>query len=746
MRQIALLALALLLAAGPAAAQLTPAQKAEIEAEIANHGPDTDAAMYARDQQVPLAEAKRRLAIQLRDAVGPRTEPGPPPPPPPDSIGVIQRQVAEKEADTFAGLWIQHQPTYGVAVAFTRDAAATLRKYTTDPLFIPVERPGPTVAELHETQERMFTELQRLGAHPMMGGSDIKTGRITIEVVGDLTRFRQAVKRGEVRVPPYVEINEPGALPHAAPPPPPPGFVNPVKAFPRSRYRASGIELAVLITGKAVLGADGCLRLERERHSPVIVWANEAALDLSHGDVRIFNRATGQTVRPGETIILGGNSTALKDDADVIDENPACPGPYVLVPSPRPYAPFEAEMLARQAEELARNAQISLAEATRRLTEQRDREATLRAFGERLLREHPDAYAGIQTHEGKANLLVAEGAPVPPIPAELAPFITVERRPRALAPLVAQRNRLLDQIEAAGLEASVSVDDDAGRLYLSTENIQALSQAAAAGKIAIPDDAQVITNGAGPAGSYGEYQMEAAHRVLESAPDFAEMRALIEAVPQPFYGEAPRPVSKASSLDTARFLVALGFTAADIRALRAVGVDPVKAWIQQNGAATPENRAVLAEQVVVGEVVSVDPNAVALKDGARSTVRFRVVETLKGAARPGETVSVRLESGFDPDGKYQQANGEPMMLPGLPGALRPGDHYLLFLSHGQYANLARHVGRQPVPGLYGLRQEMARIDAGVVQRTYGEPSPGTLPQVRAQIAPVQAAFERAGIN
>jgi hypothetical protein len=603
-----------------------------------------------------------------------------------------------------------------------------------------------TEAELHATQQRLFADFQRFGARPLLSGIDTRGGRITFEVTGDLTAFRAAVERGEVVVPPYVEITEPAALKFAAPPPAPRGFANPVKALPRMKFRSGGIMTTELRTGRVLLGPDGCLRLESERHSPVIAWPNEAALDLSHGDVRIFHRMQGNSIRPGETIILGGSSHMLKDDADVIDQDPACPGPYMHFTGFSSYAPFEAEMLKREAEEMARARKISIAQATRILNEQHAREAELRTFGARLLTEAPDAYAGIETGEGKANLLIAEGAAVPPIPADLAPYITVERRPKPLAVLNAARNRLLDQIEAAGLDTSVGTDVENGRLYISTEDIQALSRAAAAGKVSIPEDAQVVTNGSMPAGAYGEHNMDAARRVLESAPDFAEIRSLIEATPQPFNGEAPVMPSKASSLDIARFLVALGFSAEDIRRLRAIGVDPVRAWVEQNGFATPQNRAVLAEHVVVGEVLSVDPNRVDLKDGARSTVKFRVVETLKGAAEPGSTVSVRLESGFDPDGKYQQANGEPMMLPGLPGALRPGDQYLLFLSSGQYANMSRHVGRQPAPGLYGLRQEMARIDAGVVQRTYTEPSPGTLAEVRAKLAPVQAAFEKAGVR
>ena len=95
----------------------------EIDAIENFKGEFVETAWYARAHCVSVEEAHRRIEIQLRGSIGPRTEPGPPPLPaaPDDSIGNLQGVLREKEPHTFAGLWIQHEPTYGVAVAFTRD-------------------------------------------------------------------------------------------------------------------------------------------------------------------------------------------------------------------------------------------------------------------------------------------------------------------------------------------------------------------------------------------------------------------------------------------------------------------------------------------------------------------------------------------------------------------------------------------------------------------------------------------------
>ena len=191
---------------------LSAAERTEIEAVKSGKGPFPEKspfpelAWYARDNCVTIAEAQRRMEIQNRDAIGAETEPGGPPPPPPNSVGSLSQRLEANEAATFAGLWIQHQPDYRVVVAFTRDAASTLAKYTNDPLFKPVDRPGASQAELRATQDRILEALHRFDARPSVGMSDIITGTVEISVTGDLSRFRRAVARGEVDLPAYVRI------------------------------------------------------------------------------------------------------------------------------------------------------------------------------------------------------------------------------------------------------------------------------------------------------------------------------------------------------------------------------------------------------------------------------------------------------------------------------------------------------------------------------------------------------------
>ena len=49
-----------------------------------------------------------------------------------DAAGILGAALEQYEAETFAGLWLQHEPEYRVVVAFTRDGEKTIRPYVAD--------------------------------------------------------------------------------------------------------------------------------------------------------------------------------------------------------------------------------------------------------------------------------------------------------------------------------------------------------------------------------------------------------------------------------------------------------------------------------------------------------------------------------------------------------------------------------------------------------------------------------------
>lgn len=710
--------------------KLTAAERQEIEQAEKDRSVYFGLTWYAREECVSLADATRRMKVQQRD------------PNNPDSIENVQSRLQQNEAATFAGLWIEHQPTYRVVVAFTRDGATTLGKYTRDPVFVGVDRGGPTLAELNATRERLARELQGLGARPSLSTVDVRAGRVEIGVLGDLTAFKAAVARGEVQLPPFVHLQLPGPFKHAAPALPA-DWQKVVRAFPRARYRHGGHVPDVLRTGTVVL-ENGCLRLSGERRNSVIVWPNEAALDLTQpGKVRILNRISGKTVEVGNRIDLGGNSGKLAEDQEVVGADPACPGPYFAMGNFEPFdeAEIERRDLQGRAGAILQQRRVGEKEAFRLAWAEADRERRFRELSALLMKEAPESFAGIYPYQGRATFKFARDPQAELrrwVPADLRPFAKAERVPRPLAALKAEREAFLDDVERLGIKASAFEDIEHGRIVISSDELPALGRAASSGKVRIPASARVLGSGGLPEGQYSAEQMQAADRALEEVKDWEEMRTLVE-------GARGREITPSRSVEITRYLVSLGFTAEDLSALHAEGQFPAQPKVEQNGRPTVGTRALAAQEAVVGEVLDIKPEL--LGDGYRSTARLRVVEGLKGELQAGEFVEVRLLSGVGSDGKSHQNGGEPVLAQGLPGSLEPGSRWFLLLSEGHRAWQALRLGKTlPASGrrLFVFLNDGAwPIAGGQIAGTYREPGLGSLAQVRRQLAPVDAAFDRA---
>lgn len=733
---------------------LTTVQRAEIERAEKDRSVIYELIWYSRDQCVSLAESNRRMHIQQRGATGPETEPGGPPPPPLNSIPGLSQALERNQAATFAGIWIQHQPTYRVVVAFTRDAAATLGKYTRDPVFVPLERPGPPLAELRATRERLSRELARFGARPSMSSSDEVTGRVEIAVLGDLGPFRAAVSRREVDLPPYVDIREPGPLKYAAPSLPT-NWRSIVKAFPRQKFRDGGPIPDILRTGTIVL-EDGCLRIKGERRNPVIVWPNEAALDLvsQPGKVRIVHRMSGKSIAVGERVNLGGDSGELRDGTEILDADPACLGPFFKMGNFGSLEGIEQAEIEGRATAFQQQRNISRAQALRLAREEKARENRFFELGQRLLREAPESFAGVNTYQGRATFKFSRDPQAEfrrLVPADLRPFAKAERAPRPLAALQAERKAFLDQADGLGISATAHEDVENGRITIGAEDLRPLARAAAAGQLSFPAGATIQSSGGMPEGQYSQESLELLNRRLEAVPDWADMRSLVENTKVPGYlvtykkGEPDRPPTRGQSLEITRFLVSAGYTAEDLKVLHAEGLFPSRSHVEQNGFGTLANRALLVQEVVVAEVLEVKPEL--FGDGYRTTVRVRIAEGLKGGLRQGDEALVRFISGVGSDGKFHHSGGESALLAGLPNAMQPGSRWLLFLSEGARASQAAMLGKSAPRSAEGARifanSGLWPIKGNQVGATYSEASPGSLAEVRAQLAPVDAAFDRA---
>jgi hypothetical protein len=90
------------------------------------------------------------------------------------------RRIEADSPETFAGIWIEHEPVFRVVVRFVGDAKAQLAKYTQDPLFVP--QTAPRSYEVLVAAQRDIAERLAKDGIDFTSGIDIKKSEITLYV------------------------------------------------------------------------------------------------------------------------------------------------------------------------------------------------------------------------------------------------------------------------------------------------------------------------------------------------------------------------------------------------------------------------------------------------------------------------------------------------------------------------------------------------------------------------------------
>lgn len=151
--------------------------------------------------------------------------------------------------------------------------------------------------------------------------------------------------------------------------------------------------------------------------------------------------------------------------------------------------------------------------------------------------------------------------------------------------------------------------------------------------------------------------------------------------------EADRDTLREVQFDRiANLLATAGYNTGIINSLRARGADLIEAAAAVvNGRPTVEQKAMLSDAVLIGDIVRVDLGAAA-EDNFGSTVHIHVRDSLRGPAQIGSTIFLRQVSG-------QTAQGG-LTLNSVDELLVEGRSFLLFLSREAYeANAIRRGGR-----------------------------------------------------
>jgi hypothetical protein len=154
-----------------------------------------DAQAYAAAMGVSLDEAIRRLQLQ-------------------DEIGSLNAALAVNEADTFAGLWIQHQPTYRVVVQFTRDGEAVIQPYIEHGPLAGIVEVRIAHATLNELEAARAQAAQIAHGLSIRASSGINVFKNRAELyVLDPTEFHVALREAGLQLPANVKVIKVNELP-----------------------------------------------------------------------------------------------------------------------------------------------------------------------------------------------------------------------------------------------------------------------------------------------------------------------------------------------------------------------------------------------------------------------------------------------------------------------------------------------------------------------------------------------------
>lgn len=271
-------------------------------------GLQADAAEFARLLGISQEEALMRLQLQ-------------------EEIGELNARLEQEEAQTFAGLWIQHEPVYRVVAAFTHDGEQTLRPYLAGKAWaglVEVRHLRYSLQELLKAQAQVHEAATRLEI-PISSGLDLMENRVVVQVA-DTGMFLEELGAAGFSLPEGVEVvsNSQGD---------PPLTLRAETVFyeePDGRIvyfpkqAPVNVYMQALLEGTLVLDANGCLRVDGgPGFMPLVLWHYDFEARILEDSVEVLNGAGQVVARTGEPVRMGGGAAVFPGLPSL-----ACPGPY----------------------------------------------------------------------------------------------------------------------------------------------------------------------------------------------------------------------------------------------------------------------------------------------------------------------------------------------------------------------------------------------------------------------------------
>jgi hypothetical protein len=247
-----------------------------------------------------------------------------------DEIGELNATLEREQAETFSGLWIQHEPKYRIVVAFTRDGEQIIQPYLNHKSWanqVEIHTFPHSLAELKTAQQRVSQVAETLGI-PITSSVSVMDNRVTVQV-GNPDLFREAVRAAGQTLPDLVDIvaNDPNHLTDT--------LRSQVETYSGTEWQTiyfprqapTNVYLTALMEGTLILDSNGCLRVKVEQgDAPLVLWRYGFTLQVDGDRVEVQNDRGQAVARVGEPVRMGGGSAPnLVDNRLSIA---TCPGPF----------------------------------------------------------------------------------------------------------------------------------------------------------------------------------------------------------------------------------------------------------------------------------------------------------------------------------------------------------------------------------------------------------------------------------
>lgn len=296
--------------------------------DVLDTSENPDAAYYAADVGVSQEEAERRLGFQ-------------------DTIGDIQPLLMADLADSFGGLWVEHEPDYRIVIALTQGDKSTIEPYIASQAWageVDVVNVQYTLDQLIADQEMAIQAAGRIKV-PVSAGVDVINNRVEVWV-GNPELFLEELAQSGFSLPASVVVlaSDPGGdLPDT----------NRGQVLQTTMADGRTLFLPLQAPSNASMDAliestlveiDGCLRLVDDNYPEgfMVIWRHDH--DLRAGDevIEVLNGQGDVIGRVGERLVAGGGAfespNAGEQLAETISGLPVeqCPGPFWILGEIKP--------------------------------------------------------------------------------------------------------------------------------------------------------------------------------------------------------------------------------------------------------------------------------------------------------------------------------------------------------------------------------------------------------------------------